>query len=345
MDKKLLTIIKILCIFLIAFLFYLLLPGMKNLFSILIKILMPFIIGFIGAYILYPLVEKIASLKISYKASAVIIVLIFIIVFIFIGVLIIPHAIEQMNKLIENIPNYVENISKFLNTLAQKLNYLPDNLRPTSENVNNYLTKALTKFTSNIESLIENSTFYLLTILITPILIVYFLLDFKKIMSFIKSLLIKYDKENLYQLLSEINQTMRSYFNGVLAVMIVLSLLATLGFKIIGIQFPLLWGIVIGITNIIPYIGPYLGGIIVVGFTMTTSINKTISVLIVIIILQLIESNFITPNVHSKTTNTSPILVLLFISLFGKFFGIFGMIIAVPILSILQILFMKKINE
>lgn len=345
MDKKLSKIIKILVVVLIIYILYLLFPGIKIIWNYLIKIFLPFVIGFIGAYILYPLVEKLTKFKVSYKASAIIIVSIFLVFIIFLGVLIVPKTIEQIDKLIENIPNYIDSISHYLDSLSAKLDYLPNNLQPTPENVSNYINMFVDKGASNIGDVLENSTFYFLTILITPILIVYFLLDFKKIMSFIKELLIKYDKEKIYNLLLEINQTMRSYLNGVIVVMILLSLLATFAFKIIGVQFSLLWGIVIGITNIIPYIGPYIGGIIVVGFTMTTSITKALSVLIVIIILQLVESNFITPNIHSKTINTSPILVLLFISIFGKIFGIFGMIIAVPILSIMQILLNKKINE
>ena len=345
MDKKLLKIIKIIGILLIIYVLYLLFPGIEKLFDYLIKILTPFIIGFVGAYILYPLVIKMTKFKISYKASAIIIVSIFLVIATFISVLVIPKTIDQINVLIENIPNYINSISHFLDLLSEKLNFLPYNLRPTPDNLNYYLNNFIENSLPNFNNIVENGSFYFLTILITPILIVYFLLDFKKIMSFIKENLIKYDKEKIYNILIEINQAMRSYFNGVIVVMILLSLLATFAFKMIGIQFPLLWGIIIGLTNIIPYIGPYLGGIIVVGFTMTTAIGKAFSVLIVIIILQLIESNFITPNIHSKTTNTSPILVLLFISIFGKIFGIFGMIIAVPLLSIFQILLIKKIND
>ena len=130
-------------------------------------------------------------------------------------------------------------------------------------------------------------------------------------------------------------------FNGVLIVMVLLSLLATILFSIIGVEHSLLWGRIIGITNIIPYIGPYIGGAIVVAFTLLTSYKKALIVLVIIVLLQLIESNFITPNIHSKTMKTSPILVLLFISIFGQIMGIFGMIIAIPFLSIFQILVNK----
>jgi predicted PurR-regulated permease PerM len=123
--------------------------------------------------------------------------------------------------------------------------------------------------------------------------------------------------------------------------MFLLSIISTILFSIIGIEHSLLWGIIIGTTNVIPYIGPYIGGAIVVTFTLLTSYKKAFIVLIVIVILQLIESNFISPNIHSKTVKTSPILVLLFVSIFGQILGIFGMIIAVPILSIFQILVNK----
>ena len=130
---------------------------------------------------------------------------------------------------------------------------------------------------------------------------------------------------------------MYSYLGGVLLVMVFLILISTVCFFIIGINLPLLWGIIIGLTNIIPYIGPYIGGFIVVIFTLGSMPNKIIPVIAIIVVLQLIESNFITPKVESKTVKVHPILAIFSVALLGKILGIFGMILAIPIVSSIQI--------
>lgn len=341
MDKTLLKIIKIIGIIFIFYLLYLLYPGIKHIFYWLIKILIPFLIGFVGAYLLLPLANKLTKYKISYKASALIVVSVFVVILVFILGVFLPKTLDQTIIFVENLPHYLNSLSSKLDSICEKLDFLPKQFLPSDENIIGFFETIVRRINDNIDNIISNASYYLLTLLISPILMVYFLLDFKKITKFIKNKLLKNDKLHLYETLIEIDKAMRSYFNGVIIVMILLSIIATILFRIVGIELPLLWGVIIGITNIIPYIGPYIGGAIVVLFTLATSVKKTISVLIIIVVLQLVESNLITPNIHSKTTKTSPILVLLAVSVFGDLMGIFGMIIAIPILSIIQILLSK----
>lgn len=341
MDKTLLKIIKIIGLLCITYLIMLIFPSIRVCINWLIKILLPFFIGFCGAYLLVPLVEKLSSCKVSYKASVIIVVSIFVVFITFIVMLVIPKTIKQFNLLFENLPLYIENVSDFLNKMSKKLSFLPSEFLPTPENLHTFFTNIFENITNNYNKILENITYYALVLLISPVLIVYFLFDFKKILAKVKELLLRKNKEKVYYTLVEINKNMRNYFTGVFVVMVVLSLLATILFSIVGIELPLLWGLIIGITNIIPYIGPYIGGAIVIIFTLATSFKKAFSVLIIIVVLQLIESNFISPNIHSKSVKTNPILVLLFVSIFGELMGIFGMIIAIPILSIFQILVNK----
>lgn len=341
MDKNLQRIIKLIGILIIVFLILTIFPTFKGLIHWIIKILLPFFIGFLGAYLLMPLVEKLHKCKVSYKASVIIVVSVFVVFTTLILMLIVPKTINQFNLLIDNFPIYIENVSDFLNKISSKLAFLPSEFLPTPENLHLFLVNIGEKITSNINKIFENITYYALVVLISPILIVYFLFDFNNIKDQLKTFLLKKDKEELLNILIEINKNMRNYFNGVFIVMALLSLVATILFSIVGIDLALLWGVVVGITNIIPYIGPYIGGAIVIAFTLATSTSKAFSVLVIIVCLQLVESNFISPNIHSKSVKTSPILVLLFVSIFGEIMGIFGMIIAIPILSIFQILVNK----
>ena len=110
----------------------------------------------------------------------------------------------------------------------------------------------------------------------------------------------------------------------------------TIGFAIVGLNAAVLFGLFCGITDLIPYIGPYIGGAaaVIVGFTQSPIIG--FATLVVAIIVQLVESYVLQPVVMSKAMQLSPITIIVGLLLFGYFFGIVGMIIATPCMSIIK---------
>ena len=110
----------------------------------------------------------------------------------------------------------------------------------------------------------------------------------------------------------------------------------TIGFAIVGLNAAILFGLFCGITDLIPYIGPYIGGAaaVIVGFTQSPIIG--FATLVVAIIVQLVESYVLQPVVMSKAMQLSPITIIVGLLLFGYFFGIVGMIIATPCMSIIK---------
>ena len=108
------------------------------------------------------------------------------------------------------------------------------------------------------------------------------------------------------------------------------------GFAIVGLNAAVVFGLFCGITDLIPYIGPYIGGAaaVIVGFTQSPIIG--FATLVVAIIVQLVESYVLQPVVMSKAMQLSPITIIVGLLLFGYFFGIVGMIIATPCMSIIK---------
>ena len=94
---------------------------------------------------------------------------------------------------------------------------------------------------------------------------------------------------------------------------------------------------IIGVTNIIPYFGPYIGGAFPVLYALIDSSSLALIVLVVIIGIQVLESDVISPYLHSKNNDLHPILVIFGVVLFGKIFGVIGMVLAVPLLSFTKI--------
>ncbi|MFI3307929.1 MAG: AI-2E family transporter, partial [Mycoplasmatota bacterium] len=117
-------------------------------------------------------------------------------------------------------------------------------------------------------------------------------------------------------------------------------LISSLAFSIIGLQSPLLFGLICGITNIIPYVGPYIGGFPAAIIGLSQSVTIGILTIIAIAIIQFLEGNFLQPVILSKTTKLHPVLIIMGLLVFGYFWGILGMIVATPILATLKAIFL-----
>ena len=107
----------------------------------------------------------------------------------------------------------------------------------------------------------------------------------------------------------------------------------------VGLKAPALFGFFCGLTNIIPYLGPYIGGApaVIVGFTQSPTIG--ILTIVVIAVIQFLEGNFLQPVIMSKTTKLHPVTIILGLLVFGYFFGILGMLLSTPIIAVCKTIF------
>ena len=137
-------------------------------------------------------------------------------------------------------------------------------------------------------------------------------------------------------LTNEINTSLRKYVQGTLICASSIFLLSSIGFAISGLKAPILFGLFCGITNVIPYVGPYIGGApaVLVGFSQSPIIG--IICLVTIVIAQFLESNILNPIVMSKTMKLHPVTIILGLLVFGHFWGMIGMLLATPTIAVLK---------
>jgi len=116
-------------------------------------------------------------------------------------------------------------------------------------------------------------------------------------------------------------------------------ILTSIGLWLVVLKAPALFGFFCGLTNIIPYAGPYIGGApaVIVGFTQSPTIG--ILSLVVIALIQFLEGNFLQPFIMSKTTKLHPVTIMLGLLVFGYFFGMLGMIISTPAIAVGKTIF------
>lgn len=304
------------------------------------KILFPFVLATVLAYILNPLVEKLEHYKIKRIYG---ITVVYIIVFgslITIGYYIFPVIIRQLTSLGETIPTYTSQIQQFLNSFYE--NYqsfiIPVSLRESIDRNLLALQNTLVAQLSSIVSILFGLFSRILSFVIAPILSFYLLKDKEEICQVIVKMIPLSKRSELLQLWEEIDEVLINFIIGNLTVALLVGSCTAFGLAMIGMDFPLLLGIITGITNIIPYFGPVIGGIPAVLLALLKSQKLAFYVIIVIVVVQQLESNFISPKVLGKSVGLHPLIVIFILLAGGELGGIVGMLIAVPLTAVLKII-------
>ena len=189
----------------------------------------------------------------------------------------------------------------------------------------------------------------LVVLLILPVFLFYYLLDYELVNDSIRSIIpLKYEKDAL-DLGHRLNRTVGAYVRGQLLLMFAIGAVATIVYKLIGLKYFFVFGIIVGLTNIIPYFGAIIAMVPVVAYaiiTKDTGPNPFIVVL-VNLVLQTIEGNIFQPVIMGKQLQIHPLLIIVSILFFGSLFGTLGVIFASPIAATIRVLseFYKEKKE
>lgn len=312
-------------------------------FSIL-KIIFPLFIGFFLAWLFEPIVKFFERKKIRRGLATLITYLLFIALIVILLGSIIPILSDQINDFVKMIPNVSIEIENWMNGIFSKLDnifdmdiaLLKDRIFSNFREFGNGLTEELPGMTVKV---ITGFISGMGTILIGLVIGFYLSIGFKNASDSIITLLPKNMQDDARDLSNEVNTTCRQFVRGALLDSTLIFVVSSIAFTLCGLKASLLFGLFCGITNIIPYAGPYIGGApaVIVGFSQSPTIG--IFVLISIVIIQMIEGNFLQALIMSKSTKLHPVTIMLGLLIFGHFFGILGMVISTPVIGALKTIF------
>ena len=315
----------------------------------LIIVISPIFIGFLIAWLFEPLVTKLEKKKIPRIVGCILVYLLIIGTLFLISYLFIPSLLSQVKDFVKAAPNIFDNITDFTMNLISKFGV--GNIVDISD-LKKEITGRLTDFGLGIVSDIPK---YILSIgkaiisgglnFILGLMIGFYLLyDFNKVNKYVYSLVPASCKDGFLELTDRINNSLRSYVQGVLLIMLLVFITQTIGLTIAGMEAPIIFALFCAVTDIIPYFGPYIGAIpaIIVGFTISPITG--ICVVISIVVVQLLENNFYQPLIMGHTMKLHPVTIMIGLLIFEHFFGIIGMVIATPVIACIKVL-IKFINE
>ncbi len=329
------------------------------------KLIMPFFMAILVAYILYmpckgaeKLIKKLKFKFLGKHARGLSVLIVYtlavLIIFIIIN-FIIPTVKESIIDLVENLPNYYNSAIEYVDN-ADEDSFI------TKLNVKQYISnlkevdfgKEIIRWVNmdNISSYLKGivgAANVIFDIFVTIVVSIYILLERSDIKSFFQNLSKAiFDKKTNLAIARYYRETNSIFFNFIASQLIdaiVIGIITSIAMSIMKVKYAILLGFMIGLFNIIPYFGAIVAVILAILITIFTGgIAKAIWLGIIVIILQQIDANIINPKILGNSLNLSPILVIFAVTVGGAYFGVLGMFLGVPVIAFFKIIVSDFIN-
>ena len=309
--------------------------------SVVNTILIPFLVGGFLYYITNPLVKFLQDkLKIN-RMIGILMTLSLLFGLIALGVIyLLPILIGQLSSLINSTQGLYWEIQSFVNQLSKNPLFRNLNIQSTIQQLNlsyvDILQNILNSVTNSLGSVLSAVVNTLMILIMTPIFLVYFLMDGHKLLPMLERTVLKRDKLNISSLLTNLNATVARYISGISIDALIIGALAYIGYSVIGLKYALVFAIFSSLANLIPYVGPSIGLIPMVITYAFTDPQKMVAALIYMLIIQQVDGNILYPRIVGGVMKVHPITIMVLLLLSSNIYGVLGMIVAIPTYSILK---------
>ena len=300
-------------------------------------VMLPVILSGLLFYLLNPLVDLMEKYKIN-RVLAISIIFVIIAVLLIIGLAVaIPNLQRQVVIFAQNVPSYLEDADRVIDDLVTKR--LPDDFRPQLEQVLAQFSTQATAWASNISSkavnwvsaLISGTSQVIVALIIMPFMLFYLLRDGKGLRDYITQFLPNKLREPVGKVLSDVNQQLANYVRGQITVAVIVAIMFIIFFKIIGLRYAVALGVTAGVLNLVPYLGSFLAMLPALVLGLIAGPVMLLKVIIVFIVEQTIEGRFVSPLILGSQLNIHPITILFVLLTSGSMFGIWGVLLGIPI--------------
>lgn len=338
-------------------------------------IISPFIYGFVMAYLLSPIYN--ATVRGLYKllgkyfknkqrlfsfcklVASVVAVVCLIGAVAGLIALIVPQVIESLTGILKSLPQRLTQLSALFNDITSKM----DNKRLAmkmseiyAQVQTNLIELAQTKLLPGMGTLVgQVSTQVILTlktmmnVMIGVMACVYMLNSKERFQGQFKKVILatlpKEKAEAVFDFAKFTNRTFGGFINGKIIDSIIIGIICFILMKIFGFPYPILISAIIGITNVIPFFGPFIGAIPAAIIILLVSPMYSLYFLVLIFVLQQVDGNIIGPAILGNTTGIASFWVLFSIVIGGGLFGFIGMVLGVPVFAIIYYYFSRSINK
>lgn len=316
------------------------------------------LIAAIVAFILNPLVDWVQKHNIKRSFSVLIVYVSIILIITILLIVVIPGIFEEVRNLAIALPQYTDNwaslTDEYFHGIAQSIEDITginiiesanNSIENIIEYITEYITRGLARFTTILTDFVSNVVQILARIVLIFVMAFYFLVEKDTYIRTLKSFIPESIETDIYYLGVQINRILEEFIRGRALMAVFVGIFTTVLLLILRIDFAIVIGIITGIADIIPYIGPAIGFIPAVFFALIQSPIKALIIGVFFFIIQWAENNILGPKILGESMDMDPLFILVSIIVGGGMFGIWGMIVSVPLFAIIIVLIRFAIHK
>jgi predicted PurR-regulated permease PerM len=304
----------------------------------------PLLLAVVIIYILNPFVNWLADRGVPRIFGAILGFLVFFSAIVLLAIVIFPDIRQQAEGFVETFPSLYDNTTQDLEGILVSAGFENVAIIDYSELVD-YVNDPANRSTllsllfDRLGGVTSGIFEFILIFLVGPVLAFYFLIDLPSVQGRLVNVFPEDDRAEASYVGRQLNAVLGGFLRGQLVVAVIVGVMLSFGYWLIGLDFWLLIGLVGGLLNIVPLLGPWVGGILGVLVAITTAdLPTAIWAVVVAVIVQQVDNNFVSPSVLKATVRLHPAVTLLALVLGGALAGLWGVIIAVPLVASIKIL-------
>jgi len=304
-------------------------------------VLLPYIIGSALAYFLDPVADRLERMGLTRVMATAVITVVALLIFVIMALLVIPTMITQTINLVEIAPDLANQASAFIvqhfPSLLEEGSTLQNSIMSIGTSIQERGGELLETALSSAAGLLN----ILMLFVIVPVVAVYMLLDWDRMITQIDALLPRDHAPMIRKLAGDIDKTLASFIRGMGTVCLILGSYYAIALMLVGLQFGLVVGFIAGLVTFIPYLGAMIGGMLAIGLALFQFWGDWVSIGLVAAIFiggQVAEGNVLTPKLVGNSVGLHPVWLILALSVFGTLFGFVGMLVAVPVAAALGVI-------
>ena len=303
-------------------------------------VLIPFVLGLILAYLLNPIINYLEKKNFSRRGALLLLSIGLFNLLFLAGLFLFPVFVDELHKLTNMIPEYISIIEELITDLNQQYRRIsfPPLLKESMDQVLSDFEAGAVDYIHRLTEILLISIPLLVSLFISP-LITYYLLKDKEEIKRAWAGLFPSEEDNLgIKLVEEINRVFVNFLRGQIWISLSVVIMISLGLYFLQVNFYIIFGLLAGITNLIPYIGPILGAIPVVFVTFLSSPLQAGAVILLYIVVQQVESILVTPRIMSESVGLHPLTIIFSLLAGAEIMGVPGLLLAVPTAGSLKVI-------
>lgn len=298
----------------------------------------PILIAGFLYYLLNPLVNVLMKFKLKRTYAVMCVLLLLLAAIVLVLVSAIPKLATQLAGLAMSIPSVFNDVEDWIYKIAELEIFKNVDIEQYIGNLDisyaDIIQQFLRSLSSSLGSMVSTVASTAIIIFTAPFILFYMLKDGDKFGKAIQKFFPQKSRASMMDLLGKMNQTLANYISGQAIECLFVGTFTAIGYSLIGVRYAFLFGVIAGFTNLIPYLGPYLGLAPAVFVTVFNDPIQALFCCIVVLIVQQIDGNIIYPNVIGKTLKIHPLTIILVLLVAGNLGGLLGIFLGVPVYAI-----------